>query len=79
MHLSMPSSAMILDTVVKSTLLLAFAWSAAGLLKKRSAATQHMLRTFALTALLLLPFAVMLLPAWRVKGVPEFSRPRAAT
>src|SRR5436190_2160659 len=76
MHMPMPSSAMILDIIVKSTLLLAFAWSGAMLLKKRSAATQHMVRTFALSALLLLPFAVILVPAWHVKGIPEFSKPR---
>src|SRR4029077_10531632 len=76
MHIPMPSSVMILDTIVKSTLLLALAWSAAMLLKKRSAATQHMVHTFALSALLLLPFAVMLVPAWHVKGIPEFSKPR---
>src|SRR5580765_695186 len=74
MHMPMPSSVMILDTVVKSTLLLALAWSATMLLKKRSAATQHMVRTFALSALLLLPFAIMLVPAWHVKGIPEFSK-----
>ncbi|HEX4604577.1 MAG TPA: M56 family metallopeptidase, partial [Candidatus Angelobacter sp.] len=73
MHLSTPSFAMIVDTVVKSTLLLALAWGAALILKRRSAATQHMVRTFALCALLLLPFSVILLPAWRVKGIPEFS------
>ena len=47
MH-SISSSAIILDTVVKSTLLLAIAWGAALILKKRSAATQHMVRAFAL-------------------------------
>jgi beta-lactamase regulating signal transducer with metallopeptidase domain len=67
---------MVLDTVVKSTVLLALAWSAALILKKRSAATQHMVRAFALAALLLLPFSVLLLPAWHVKGIPEFVRPR---
>src|SRR5689334_4868572 len=76
MQIPMPSSAMVLDTVVKSTLLLALAWSAAMLLKKRSAATQHMVRTFALSALLLLPSAVLLVPACHVKGLPDFSKPR---
>lgn len=76
MHASAPSFAIILDTVVKSTLLLALAWGAALVLKKRSAATQHMVRAFALAALLLLPFSVVLLPAWHVKGIPEFSRSR---
>ena len=45
MH-ALSSSAIILDTVVKSTLLLAIAWGAALILKKRSAATQHMVRDF---------------------------------
>ena len=77
----MPASAslvaIILDTAVKSTLLLALAWGVALVLKKRSAATQHMVRTFTLTALLLLPFSAILLPAWHVKGIPEFSSPSA--
>ena len=76
MHAALPSFAMVLDTVVKSTVLLALAWSAALILKKRSAATQHMVRAFALAALLLLPFSVLLLPAWHVKGIPEFVRLR---
>ncbi|HEX3156320.1 MAG TPA: M56 family metallopeptidase, partial [Candidatus Angelobacter sp.] len=73
MH-SISSSAIILDTVVKSTLLLAIAWGAALVLKKRSAATQHMVRTFALAALLLLPFSVMLVPAWHIKGLPQYPK-----
>src|SRR5690349_16957399 len=77
MHTPAPSLAIILDTVVKSTVLLGFAWGAALALKKSSAATQHLVRTFALAALLLLPFSVMLLPAWHVKGVPQFVRPGA--
>ena len=77
MHASIPSSAIILDTVVKSTLLLAIAWGAALILKKHSAATQHMVRTFALAALLLLPISVMLLPAWHIKGLPQYPRSRS--
>ena len=78
MH-SISSSAIILDTVVKSTLLLAIAWGAALVLKKRSAATQHMVRTFALAALLLLPISVMLLPAWHIKGLPQYPKSRPST
>src|SRR6476660_389718 len=78
MHTGATSFAMVLDTLVKSTVLLALAWSAALILKKRSAATQHLVRAFALAALLLLPFSAMLLPAWHVKGIPEFSKPRAS-
>src|SRR5258708_39542542 len=79
MHASIPSCAIILDKVVKSTLLLAIAWGATLILKKHSAATQHMVRTFALAALLLLPFSVMLLPAWHIKGLPQYSRSRTPT
>src|SRR6478609_5888555 len=78
MHTSAPTLAIILDTAVKSTVLLGFAWGAALALKKSSAATQHLVRTFALAALLLLPFSVMFLPAWHVKGVPQFFRPSPA-
>src|SRR6476619_8603089 len=78
MHTSTPALAIILDTAVKSTALLGFAWGAALALKKSSAATQHLVRTFALAALLLLPFSVMFLPAWHVKGVPQFFKPSPA-
>ena len=77
MH-SISSSAIILDTVVKSTLLLAIAWGAALVLKKRSAATQHMVRTFALAALLLLPISVMLVPTWHIKGLPQYPKSHAS-
>src|SRR6266571_4726751 len=75
MHTPAPALAIILDTAVKSTVLLGFAWGAALALKKSSAATQHLVRTFALAALLLLPFSVIFLPAWHVKGVPQFFKP----
>ena len=78
MHTSAPTLAIILDTAVKSTALLGFAWGAALALKKSSAATQHLVRTFALAALLLLPFSVMFLPAWHVKGVPQLLGPSPA-
>ena len=78
MHPSAPTLAIILDTIVKSTVLLGFAWGAALALKKSSAATQHLVRAFALAALLLLPFSVMFLPAWHVKGVPQFFKPSPA-
>ncbi|HEV8492708.1 MAG TPA: M56 family metallopeptidase, partial [Candidatus Angelobacter sp.] len=79
MHASIPSSVIILDTVVKSTLLLAIAWGVALVLKRHSAATQHMVRTFALAALLLLPFSVMLAPAWHIKGLPQYPASRPST
>src|SRR6476661_6441558 len=78
MHTATPTFAMVLDTIVKSTVLLTLAWGATLLLRRRSAATQHLVRTFALAALLLLPFSAMLLPAWHVKGIPGFSARQAA-
>ena len=79
MHTFSLSPAMVLDTVLKSTVLLALAWSAALLLKNRSAATQHMVRTLALAAVLLLPFSVLLLPTWHVKGMPQLPGYHEAT
>ena len=73
MPTAIPISAMILDTILKATVLLALASGAAFLLKKRSAATRHMVRTFTMAALLLLPFSVMLLPEFPVKGLPGFA------
>jgi beta-lactamase regulating signal transducer with metallopeptidase domain len=73
MPTSIPISAIILDTVLKATILLALASGAALLLQKRSAATRHMVRSFALAALLLLPFSVLVLPEWPVKGLPGFA------
>src|SRR5262249_8139242 len=73
MHAAIPVSAMILDTVLKATVLLALASIAALVLKKQSAAMRYMVRAFVLAALLLLPFSVMLLPAWHVKGLPGFA------
>ena len=67
-------SAVILDTLIKATLLLAMAGGAALVLKRRSAATRHMVQASALFALLLLPFSVVFLPAWHVKGAPGFSQ-----
>ncbi len=74
MQTAIPISAIIPDTVLKATVLLALASGAAFVLKKRSAATRHMVRTFALSALLLLPFSVMVLPELPVKGLPGFAR-----
>src|SRR5215813_6098801 len=74
MQTAIPISAIILDTVLKATFLLALTFASAFVLKKRSAATRHMVRSFALAALLLLPFSVMVLPEWPVKGLPGFAK-----
>lgn len=73
-----PISAMILDTVLKATVLLALASGAAFVLKRRSAATRHLVRSITLAALLLLPFSVMVLPEMPVRGLPGFARSKAA-
>ena len=70
---SIPISAIILGTVVKATLLLALAWGATLLLKRRSAAARHMVQACALAGLLLLPFSALVLPAWHIKGIPDFA------
>src|SRR5215813_1845201 len=77
MQTAIPISAIILDTVLKATFLLALTFASAFVLKKRSAATRHMVRSFALAALLLLPFSVMVLPEWPVKGLPGFAKSKA--
>src|SRR5215472_14676466 len=76
-------SAIMMDAAVRATVLLALAWAACMLLKRRSAATRHTVRAFVLGSLVLLPFSA-LLPAWHIKGIPEFApasslRPRAET
>ncbi len=66
-------SAIVLDTTLKATALLLLAWGGALVLKNRSAALRHTVLSFAVVALLLLPFSSMILPAWHVKGIPSFT------
>src|SRR5215470_11652319 len=61
----------ILDTIFKATVLFALVWTVCGLLKRRSAAARHMVRTLFMTGLLLLPFSSVL-PGWHVRGLPQF-------
>src|SRR5215472_16000124 len=65
-------SAIMMDAAVRATVLLALAWAACMLLKRRSAATRHTVRAFVLGSQVLLPFSA-LLPAWHIKGIPEFA------
>ncbi|HLW52565.1 MAG TPA: M56 family metallopeptidase [Candidatus Angelobacter sp.] len=67
-------SVIVLDIILKATVLLALAWSVSLLLRKRSAATRHMIKTFTLAGLLLLPCSIAWVPAWHVKGIPSFAR-----
>src|SRR5882724_10546878 len=73
MHILNTFSAIILDTALKATVLLLLAWGGVLILKSRSAAMRHAVLAFAVAALLLLPFSSAVLPAWHVKGVPEFN------
>src|SRR5215813_14278738 len=63
--------AIILDSTVKVTVLLALAWAAGRALKNRSSASRHLVRTCALCAALLLPLLSSLLPGWHVQGIPQ--------
>src|SRR5215468_11295446 len=72
MRSAIPILMMILDTTLRATVLMALAWGVSVLLRKQSAATRHMVRVSAVTALLLLPLSVALLPGWHVKGLPSF-------
>ena len=55
-----------IGVALKSTVVLAVAWLAAGLLRGRSAAARHLVWTGALAAVLALPFLSVSLPALRV-------------
>ncbi|HEY6273871.1 MAG TPA: M56 family metallopeptidase, partial [Terriglobales bacterium] len=67
--------AIILDTALKATVLLALAWASGALLEKRSAAARHLVRALFLATLLMLPFSGFL-PGWHVRGIPEFAPTR---
>lgn len=66
-------SAVLLDFAIKSTAVCLLASFAALMLRKRSAATRHLLRQFAMLALLLLPSSMWLLPSWHIAGLPQFA------
>lgn len=70
--------ALVGETALKAALLLMLAWGACRILKNRSSASRHLIRTCALCAALLLAPLSSLLPAWRVKGVPQL-RPEATS
>lgn len=67
-----PVASILLDAVLKSTVVLSLAWIAGLLLKNHSAASRHLMRAIALTACMLLPLLSLLLPAWHVRGWPQY-------
>lgn len=62
----MPGFAIAASVALKSSAVLAAAWLAARLLRRRSAALRHLVWTAALSAILLLPLLITALPQWRV-------------
>jgi len=65
--------AILIDATAKATILLAIACLALRLLRNSSAATRHLLLTFSLCAVLLLPVITVLVPAWHVAGIPQIA------
>src|SRR3954469_23411299 len=67
----MNAFAILADTAVKGSLVLAIAAAAAWMLRRRSAAARHLVWTAAATALLALPFLSATLPALRLPAAPD--------
>ncbi len=61
-----PIPAMLLEVTLKSSLVLALALVAAGLLRTRSAAVRHWLLSMSLVCAAALPFIASIAPAWRL-------------
>ena len=64
--------AVLLDATVKGAAILVLAGGLALMLRKKSAAVQHMMWLMALTALLALPVLSTTLPAWRIPILPAW-------
>ncbi|HEU4557683.1 MAG TPA: M56 family metallopeptidase [Longimicrobium sp.] len=65
------------DAAVKGTVILLAALVATRLMRRRSAASRHLVWMVALASMLALPLATRILPAWRVVPVPAPLRPAA--
>jgi beta-lactamase regulating signal transducer with metallopeptidase domain/HEAT repeat protein len=76
-----PTLALLIETAVKGTALLAIAWLVALAMRRSSAAARHLVWSAALGALLVLPVLAASLPAWRVLplAMPSSQDPAAAT
>ena len=61
---------MTLELTIKVTLILLAVSAGAFLLRRSSAATRHLLQTGALSAVLVLPLAVVALPSWELPLLP---------
>ncbi|HJS43236.1 MAG TPA: M56 family metallopeptidase [Gemmatimonadales bacterium] len=67
--------AILMDTVVKATLLLLCAAAGIWLLRRSPAALRHLVWALACGGVLVLPVASALLPNWRLAGWPRFEAP----
>jgi len=64
--ISVPALTMLLEVLIKGTILMLFAAALALLLRRASAATRHLVWSLALDSILALPLFAVMLPAWNV-------------
>ena len=69
--------AILVDAIVKATVLLLVAGAGAWLLRRSSAALRHLVWALACGGVLVLPIASAVLPNWRLGGWPRFDAPIA--
>ncbi len=67
----------LLEVSVRGAVVLALTAAVCLTLRRASAALRHLLWTLAIICLLCLPLVSLLLPAWRVRGVPRLPAPSA--
>ena|SRR5947208_893061 len=66
-----PGLTVLVNGLLKGSLLLAIAGLGSFTLRRSSAAARHLVWRLGLASILLLPVASLLLPAWRVPGLPQ--------
>lgn len=69
--------AILVDAIIKATVLLLVAGAGAWLLRRSSAALRHLVWALACGGVLVLPIASAVLPNWRLGGWPRFDAPIA--